>query len=133
MASKELIGRLAVFDDCKAYRHSEAVYYMSRNLPGALSDEFREDISEYWMVWDGGGLHDVEGANKVVKEYAELLNSGEPLEDYPVSVTDYYSHCIGERSYISEPKAINIEICDPSTERGAARWQEINSQNQGRF
>ncbi len=130
MASKALIGRLAVFYDGKAYSLSEAVYHMSRNLPGALSDEFREDISEYWMVWDGGGsTYDIESANKVVKEYAELLNSGEPLEDYPASVTDYYSYCIGERSYISDPNAINVEIWDPSTERGAARWQEIISQN----
>ena len=130
MASKALIGRLSIFYDGKAYCLSEAIQYMSYNLPGTLSAAFREDILKYWIHYARSwGIHDIEGANKVVKEYAELLNSGESLEDYPVSTTNYDRFYISDLSYNKDPQAIKAEDCDPATEQGIARWKQILKEN----
>ncbi len=131
MASKALIGRLSIFYDGKAYCLSEAIQYMFYNLPGELISEFREDISKYWIHYARGwGIHDIEGANKVVKEYAELLNSGEFSEGYPISSIDYEKFYICDSSNNKKSQTIKIESCDLSTDDGAARWLEINRQNQ---
>ncbi len=130
MASKALIGRLSIFYDGKAYSLSDAIHYMYHYLPGGRSSDFREDISEYWTVNPGGGMHDIESANKVVKEYAELLNSGESSEDYPAAAIEYEKFYICDSSNNNKSQAIKIESCDLSTDDGAARWLEINRQNQ---
>ncbi len=131
MASKALIGRLSIFYDGKAYSLSNAIQYMSYYLPGGLSSEFREDISKYWIHYAFSvAIHDVEGANKVVKEYAELLNSGESLEGYPISSIDYEKFYICDSSNNKKSQTMKIESCDLSTDDGAARWLEINRQNQ---
>lgn len=130
MVCEKLIGNLGMFYDGKAYNFHEAVYYLIYNLPGNSGAAFLNDVAEYMTNTDNIiRFSDIEAAHKVIEEYLNALNAGEPLEDYPATSTDYLKYFIKNESWAERHGSINVEVCDQSTEYGVSKWEEIRKAN----
>ena len=129
MVCEALIGSLGMFCDGKAFSFYEAIHYLTYRLPGNSGMAFFYEVMEHSNGTGTRTYDDNEAVHDLIMSYLEAFKAGELPDDYPVVSTIYNSYYIGEKSYNKEPNAISAEVCDPTTEQGVARWQQINREN----